>query len=216
MVIACEHCNTRFQLDDARVPDTGVRVRCSRCKHAFFVAPPGGAEEALHAAAADAAAAEAPSPPPPTEDLPPSMGSADGEPDAELEEDWQFNIPESGGSDAPAAEDASSPAPPPAQPLLSDSTPLAAPRTEEAPPSLPEAQPHETREHSFEPQPGDDDLRDQLFGDADAGEVPDDSGADYNAVDLVHSGISASTDRISRHPVTTRSARPGVAPDLVR
>ena len=44
MVITCEGCSTRFQLDDARVPAQGIRVRCSRCKHAFLAKPPQAAE----------------------------------------------------------------------------------------------------------------------------------------------------------------------------
>ena len=40
MIVTCERCATQFQLDDRRVPKEGVRVRCSRCKHAFEVHPP--------------------------------------------------------------------------------------------------------------------------------------------------------------------------------
>ncbi len=40
LIIECERCQTRFQLDDTLVPAQGARVRCSRCKHAFFVRPP--------------------------------------------------------------------------------------------------------------------------------------------------------------------------------
>ncbi|MDP7573394.1 MAG: zinc-ribbon domain-containing protein, partial [Myxococcota bacterium] len=39
MIVTCEGCSTRFQLDDERVPHGGIRVRCSCCKHAFFVKP---------------------------------------------------------------------------------------------------------------------------------------------------------------------------------
>jgi len=39
LVITCESCAMRFQLDDERVPESGIRVRCSRCEHAFFVKP---------------------------------------------------------------------------------------------------------------------------------------------------------------------------------
>jgi predicted Zn finger-like uncharacterized protein len=35
VIITCEQCSTRFQLADSRIPERGVRVRCSRCKHAF-------------------------------------------------------------------------------------------------------------------------------------------------------------------------------------
>ena len=44
MIVTCEQCSTQFQLDDAKVPERGVRVRCSRCKHAFYVKPETGAE----------------------------------------------------------------------------------------------------------------------------------------------------------------------------
>jgi len=37
MIIQCEKCKTRFKLDDARVTESGVRVRCSRCSHTFIV-----------------------------------------------------------------------------------------------------------------------------------------------------------------------------------
>jgi predicted Zn finger-like uncharacterized protein len=39
VIVTCERCSTQFQLDDSRVPQRGVRVRCSRCKHAFRVVP---------------------------------------------------------------------------------------------------------------------------------------------------------------------------------
>jgi predicted Zn finger-like uncharacterized protein len=40
MTITCENCNTRFVLDEARIPPQGARVRCSRCQHRFHVKPP--------------------------------------------------------------------------------------------------------------------------------------------------------------------------------
>jgi predicted Zn finger-like uncharacterized protein len=40
VIITCQECQTQFQLDDAKVPETGIRVRCSRCKCAFFVESP--------------------------------------------------------------------------------------------------------------------------------------------------------------------------------
>ncbi len=40
MIITCGECATQFQLEEARVPESGIRVRCSVCKHAFFVAHP--------------------------------------------------------------------------------------------------------------------------------------------------------------------------------
>lgn len=37
MIIQCDQCKTRFRLDDSRVTATGVKVRCSRCRHTFVV-----------------------------------------------------------------------------------------------------------------------------------------------------------------------------------
>ena len=33
----CEKCHTKYQLDDARVTESGVRMRCTRCEHVFTV-----------------------------------------------------------------------------------------------------------------------------------------------------------------------------------
>lgn len=41
MIVTCASCLTKFHLDDARVPPRGAKVRCSRCKHVFFIVPPG-------------------------------------------------------------------------------------------------------------------------------------------------------------------------------
>lgn len=37
MIIKCDNCGTKFRLDDSKVTETGVRVRCSRCSHTFIV-----------------------------------------------------------------------------------------------------------------------------------------------------------------------------------
>jgi len=39
MVITCASCLTRFNLDDSRISAEGIKVRCSRCKHVFYVVP---------------------------------------------------------------------------------------------------------------------------------------------------------------------------------
>jgi predicted Zn finger-like uncharacterized protein len=46
MIIQCDQCKTKFRLDDSRVTETGVRVRCSRCKHTFIVKKEASEEEA--------------------------------------------------------------------------------------------------------------------------------------------------------------------------
>lgn len=49
MIIQCEQCNTKFRLDDSKVTDKGVKVRCAKCKHVFTVK----AEQPESAPAAD-------------------------------------------------------------------------------------------------------------------------------------------------------------------
>jgi predicted Zn finger-like uncharacterized protein len=195
VVIACEHCNTRFQLDDARVPESGVRVRCSRCKHAFFVAPPGGVDAGLHAAAAEAATRGEPSGPSPTQDLSPE--ASDPGVESPVEEDWQFNIPEPGAADAPASGGKS---------LAFGS--LAAP--EAAPPlPLPTAEPShpggaledpslsasEAGAAPFESETwgSGDDLRDELFGTGDLG-APDGESASGTEPDAAADQLFGTSD----------------------
>ncbi|MGH0038116.1 MAG: zinc-ribbon domain-containing protein [Myxococcota bacterium] len=96
MIVECSECQTRFQLDDARVPASGIRVRCSRCKHAFFLKPPGAdTPEAIHEVAREAAAAGAVPPPGSTQDLssPQVQGPSRSAGEAEEDEagDWEFN-----------------------------------------------------------------------------------------------------------------------------
>jgi len=45
LIITCAECETQFQLEETRVPESGIRVRCSVCKHAFFVPHPDSLEE---------------------------------------------------------------------------------------------------------------------------------------------------------------------------
>jgi predicted Zn finger-like uncharacterized protein len=40
MIITCASCLTKFNLDDSKIAGKGTKVRCSRCKHVFYVTPP--------------------------------------------------------------------------------------------------------------------------------------------------------------------------------
>lgn len=40
MIIQCQECRTKFDLDEALLKDEGSKVRCSVCKHEFEVYPP--------------------------------------------------------------------------------------------------------------------------------------------------------------------------------
>ncbi len=63
MIITCEQCETRFQLDDEQVPAKGAKVRCSRCRHAFFVKPTARGGDPIENAVDQALAQDAGAPP---------------------------------------------------------------------------------------------------------------------------------------------------------
>ncbi len=144
MIITCEKCDTRFKLDDARISAEGVKVRCSRCKHAFRVAPaqPAGASDAD---VADALAREAVAPEPSPDEQTQALGLSDEHEDhtqvldhgavdllgsarsaeePDEESDWEFN------------ED---PAEAPAEPAPAVEPQVEAPVEMAASPPLPEA-----------------------------------------------------------------------------
>ncbi|WP_298435125.1 DUF3426 domain-containing protein [Geobacter sp.] len=37
MIIQCAQCSSKFRLDDSKVSESGIKVRCSKCKHIFVV-----------------------------------------------------------------------------------------------------------------------------------------------------------------------------------
>lgn len=94
MIVTCEECSTSFQLDDTRIPAAGARVRCSRCKHAFFLPNPSSSQsQVIQAVVEETVQAKAGHTPAPTRDLGGSPASVvgpavRGEPE---EEDWQFS-----------------------------------------------------------------------------------------------------------------------------
>jgi predicted Zn finger-like uncharacterized protein len=40
MIVQCEHCGTKYNIEDSKITPEGVKVRCSKCKHIFAVNPP--------------------------------------------------------------------------------------------------------------------------------------------------------------------------------
>lgn len=47
MIITCASCLTKFSLDDSKISAEGIKVRCSRCKHVFYVVPPPETKEEI-------------------------------------------------------------------------------------------------------------------------------------------------------------------------
>jgi len=58
LIVECSSCQTRFQLDESRIPPQGIRVRCSRCKEAFFLKHPSASESEVVDQIAEEAASE--------------------------------------------------------------------------------------------------------------------------------------------------------------
>jgi len=113
MIIQCDNCNTKFRLDDSKITESGVRVRCSRCSHTFIVRkePPADDDnfDALLAGfGAPSAADEAPEQSEridgnDTVSHPDGQGAASGTP----AENGGGSVPDAAGQDAqPAAETA--------------------------------------------------------------------------------------------------------------
>lgn len=57
MIVQCEQCRTKFRLDDEKVTDRGVKVRCAKCRHVFTVKKEAEVTESEVASAAPAVAA---------------------------------------------------------------------------------------------------------------------------------------------------------------
>lgn len=108
MIVECQYCATRFQLDEGRIPPTGIRARCSQCKQAFFLEHPDASrDDAVDAIVSATLDAPAQGIPEPAADLPSTeVGpiGEEGEPDAALEEeddfDWEFNLDSPGTGEA--------------------------------------------------------------------------------------------------------------------
>jgi predicted Zn finger-like uncharacterized protein len=86
--VTCDSCHAEYEIDDAKIPARGARLRCTSCKHSFVVVPPGGGDlaraEELARAARSAAASRAPEPEP-------QPAAADEEAGLDGESDWEFN-----------------------------------------------------------------------------------------------------------------------------
>jgi len=39
MIVLCDNCQKKYRLDDKKIPEKGIRVKCSNCNHVFKVPP---------------------------------------------------------------------------------------------------------------------------------------------------------------------------------
>ena len=86
MIVQCDQCQAKYRIDDAKVGEKGVKVRCTKCQNSFIVKK----EAPLEAAAPVEAA---PPPPPPPEPEQPSGFSFDVETSKPSEDTGQGGQP---------------------------------------------------------------------------------------------------------------------------
>jgi len=67
MVIVCPECSTKFRVNSERIPDSGAKVRCARCKHIFTAHKPQPEEPVVQPAPEPEIALEVPPVPSPAE-----------------------------------------------------------------------------------------------------------------------------------------------------
>lgn len=109
MIVQCDQCNAKFRLDDSKVKEGGVKVRCSKCKNIFVVRSEAPAEEADFDSFLSGLM-----PPPPAgstaaETTQPAAGPSDGRATAEPEDQMEMYVPaeerSAAGSEIPKQED---------------------------------------------------------------------------------------------------------------
>jgi predicted Zn finger-like uncharacterized protein len=139
--VHCTHCDTAFPVDPEKVPDGGVRARCTRCEGIFFVAKPAHVAPAAPVEDVDVPSAQEPSArepevaadphvvpapvtPSPVEPEPDDAGFGSFDDEIEV----AAPAPSTYASDEPAT--------------LADESVQGSPDVEDAPPEVDEALPH--------------------------------------------------------------------------
>jgi predicted Zn finger-like uncharacterized protein len=78
MIVECDHCHTKYNIDEGKIPSTGVKVRCKKCSKVIYIkkSPPPTEEKISDLVSDESAApkhgAEGGTPPPPVVEKPPS------------------------------------------------------------------------------------------------------------------------------------------------
>lgn len=78
MIAECAHCHTKYNIDERKIPATGVKVRCKKCGNVMYIKQSVSGEEKVPGLTTDTTAASQPeqtgtTPPPPFVEKPPSL-----------------------------------------------------------------------------------------------------------------------------------------------
>jgi predicted Zn finger-like uncharacterized protein len=88
--VTCGNCDAEYELDDAKIPAGGARLRCTNCKHSFVVTPPEASDlRSTDDLAHDALTAAAQRRNDPDSERAAAPEEEDSDSDGEA--DWQFN-----------------------------------------------------------------------------------------------------------------------------
>ncbi|MGB3342223.1 MAG: zinc-ribbon domain-containing protein [bacterium] len=154
MIVECSNCHARYNVDESKIPDTGIKVKCHKCQSIIFIQKEKSVPEPIppELAAAPTPPPEAPAQPPyqapPVETAVPSQTVRDpGEVDLDSEQAGDTSMPQE--AEAPA--EPKMPMPEPPEPVEPEtvSRPTEAPVPEEP---FEESIPSETVA-SFESEP---------------------------------------------------------------
>jgi predicted Zn finger-like uncharacterized protein len=107
--VTCGNCDAEYELDDAKIPAGGARLRCTNCDHYFVIALPEASDlQSADDLAHDALATEDPGgadPDPEREAAPEDDFDPDGESDWEFNDEIETSEPEVDGEAAESAFD---------------------------------------------------------------------------------------------------------------
>jgi predicted Zn finger-like uncharacterized protein len=106
--ISCPNCSAAYELDDARVPPSGLSIKCPKCKNPFTVHKPKPGETGK----VRSPAAAAPAPQPAGRPAPPKMSPAGAVPLPGTGETKAAIAPPSGAVPLPGLDGAERPSPP--------------------------------------------------------------------------------------------------------
>jgi predicted Zn finger-like uncharacterized protein len=149
MIVECSNCHAKYNVDESKIPDTGIKVKCHKCQSIIFIQKEGSVPEPVQQkpAAAPSPPPQAPAQPrdqvPPAEKAVPTQTVRDpGEVDLDSEQAYGSSVPQE--TETPAEPKVAMPEPPE----------IAEPETAAPPAEAPveKSMPSETAA-PFEPEP---------------------------------------------------------------
>lgn len=117
MIVECNNCHAKYNVDESKIPDTGIKVKCHKCQSIIFIQKEQPAPEPVQP---EPVTAPPPEPPPePTEQTPPAETTVPskpektyGEVDLDSPPPGDASIPEETDTTIPTEPEVPTPEPP--------------------------------------------------------------------------------------------------------